>query len=528
MKKKAILYIRVSTDEQAEKGYSLADQEERLMRHCERNAIEPVAIYREDYSAKTMNRPAMTELREFARKNKHNIDQFLFVKWDRFSRNIRDSYFLIDEFRRLTIETCAIEQPLDLNVPESKIMLAIYVATPEVENDRRSMNTTRGMRRAKKSGRWVATAPIGYKNSRDENNKPIIIHDKNAELIAQAFRDLAMGILKIEEVRRKMNKLGLKCSRSNFNTLVRNPVYIGKIFVPATVDEPEEIVKGLHEPIIDENTFWQVQNIIKGRKPKTTAKIKTNDLFPLRGFLECSQCGATLTASSSRGKLGKQYSYYHCSNGCTERLPADQVNSDFIQLFKGISVNNGIFELYADVLSDLFNRYENDRKQRQLNIVRQIEKNNKHIEDAMDLMMEKQIDPDDYKLIKSRYDRENQTLIRDKARLQDIGSNGKYLRGCVTYLKNLDQIYLKATTPLKRIMLGSIFEEKLVYYKTSFRTPHYTQLVNCIALKNNDLEEIKTGKLEKNFEPSGLVAPKLPISNHFIENLKSFQELIVR
>lgn len=80
MKKKAILYIRVSTDEQAEKGYSLADQEERLIRHCERNSIEPVAIYREDYSAKTMHRPAMTELREYVKKNKHDIDQILFVK----------------------------------------------------------------------------------------------------------------------------------------------------------------------------------------------------------------------------------------------------------------------------------------------------------------------------------------------------------------------------------------------------------------------------------------------------------------
>ena len=56
-------------------------------------------------------------------------------------------------------------------------------------------------------------------------------------------------------------------------------------------------------------------------------------------------------------------------------------------------------------------------------------------------------------------------------------------------------------------MLGSIFEEKLVYDKTSFRTPRYTQLVDCIALKNNSLEEIKAGMLNKNSEHSGWVAP---------------------
>jgi hypothetical protein len=244
---------------------------------------------------------------------------------------------------------------------------------------------------------------------------------------------------------------------------VRNPVYIGKIFVSATIDEPEELVKGLHEPIIDESTFWQAQELINGGKPKATAKIKTNDLFPLRGLLECSQCGGTLTGSSSRGRLGKRYSYYHCTNGCTERLPASKVNTDFIELFKGISANEQMFDLYTDVLTDLFKRYETDREQRQSAIQQQVEKNNKRIEEAMDMMMEKRIDTDDYKLIKGRYERENQKLMRDKAILNDIGSNGIYLKGCVAYLKNLDQVYLKASTPLKKMMVGSILEGKLIY-----------------------------------------------------------------
>ena len=49
-RRKAILYIRVSTDEQAEKGHSLAHQEEMLLRHCAANNIEIVAFFKEDYS----------------------------------------------------------------------------------------------------------------------------------------------------------------------------------------------------------------------------------------------------------------------------------------------------------------------------------------------------------------------------------------------------------------------------------------------------------------------------------------------
>jgi DNA invertase Pin-like site-specific DNA recombinase len=59
------------------------------------------------------------------------------VKWDRFSRNTKDSYQMIYEFQKLNIEVRAIKQPLDLNVLESKIMLASYLASPEVELHKR-------------------------------------------------------------------------------------------------------------------------------------------------------------------------------------------------------------------------------------------------------------------------------------------------------------------------------------------------------------------------------------------------------
>jgi hypothetical protein len=72
-------------------------------------------------------------------------------------------------------------------------MLAFYLAAPEVENDRRSLNTIAGMRRAMKDGRHVNMAPKGYKNARDENNNPIIVPSKDAPLIAWSFEEVAKG-----------------------------------------------------------------------------------------------------------------------------------------------------------------------------------------------------------------------------------------------------------------------------------------------------------------------------------------------
>ncbi|SDK56593.1 Resolvase, N terminal domain [Pedobacter sp. ok626] len=72
-----------------------------------------------------------------------------FTKWDRFSRNAGDAYQMINLLQKNGINPQAIEQPLDMAIPENKLMLAIYLASPEVENDRRALNVFYGMRKAK-------------------------------------------------------------------------------------------------------------------------------------------------------------------------------------------------------------------------------------------------------------------------------------------------------------------------------------------------------------------------------------------
>src|SRR5215469_5828905 len=98
----AYLYVRVSTDEKKRKGYSLVEQESRLLQYCEINGIEVKGIYREDFSAKNFNRPEWKKLVNTIKKNKHSSpDAILFLKWDRFSRNIEYAYQMIGILRAL-------------------------------------------------------------------------------------------------------------------------------------------------------------------------------------------------------------------------------------------------------------------------------------------------------------------------------------------------------------------------------------------------------------------------------------------
>src|SRR5437868_921139 len=104
MKKRAILYVRVSTAEQAEKGNSLKHQEEMLKRYCQLKGIEVDSLYVEDHSAKSFDRPEFGKMLAYAKKHCKSIDYLLVLKWDRFSRNATDSYQMLKQFKKLNIE----------------------------------------------------------------------------------------------------------------------------------------------------------------------------------------------------------------------------------------------------------------------------------------------------------------------------------------------------------------------------------------------------------------------------------------
>jgi len=109
-------------------------------------------------------------------------------------------------------------------------MLAIFLAIPEIDNDRRSIKIRGGIRGSLKAGRWCRQAPLGYKNSRDQQNKPIIIPSDKAQHILYLFEQISIGKLQ-SELRLELFKKGVKISRSNMSKLLRNPLYMGKIIV---------------------------------------------------------------------------------------------------------------------------------------------------------------------------------------------------------------------------------------------------------------------------------------------------------
>ena len=88
----------------------------------------------------------------------------------------------------------------------------------------------------------------GYKNSTAENGKKLIVpKEPDASIIKKSFERIATGQFSTEQIWKVARESGLKCSKNNFLTAMRNPVYCGKITVPQYKDEEKHVVQGLHQ-----------------------------------------------------------------------------------------------------------------------------------------------------------------------------------------------------------------------------------------------------------------------------------------
>lgn len=173
--------------------------------------------------------------------------------------------------------------------------------------------------------------------------------------------------------------------------------------LPAYKDELEYWVDGVHEAIIDNETFFAVQDIIEGRKKKLPNKFQTiRDEFPLRGFLTCSQCGRALTASSSRGKMGTLFYYYHCNKGCKERYKANLVNEEFEKLLESITVNDLNINLFSAILKKGLKDRNNSVRTFLEEIQKNIAKQKQRLKNAKEMVMDGEITSADYKDMKRK------------------------------------------------------------------------------------------------------------------------------
>ncbi|WP_161596094.1 recombinase family protein [Patiriisocius marinus] len=526
---------RVSSDDQV-RGYSLDVQFEQLTKHCQRHDIDILKHYREDHSAKNFNRPEFQIFLEYAKRHKNQIDYLFITTWDRFSRNMTDANLMLRTLRALGIEVQAIEQPIDFSIPESKAMLAIYLVFPEIDNDRRSLKIRGGIRGSLKAGRWCRQAPIGYKNTRDDENKPIIIPSEKAKHIQYAYNEIIKGKSQAD-IRKDIKEKGVIISRNNISLILKNPMYMGKIVVPAKDDEPKVLVEGLHEAIISEETFYQVQNILNKRKRKSNRPVYNSlrEELPLRGLIYCSNCNGKMTGSPSRSQNGKQYFYYHCNHCKKDRISAINANKTIESILDDFKFSKGAETIYEMMVQKLLSGNEQQVAIKRKKLNAEIVQTRKRLEKLQDLYIDGKMEIDAYTETYDRYSLKRESLKLELKSLQTGNSQYRiWLNKGVHLLKNLKEYYKKSSVKQKQMLLSSIFPENLFFEGNECRTARINDVLRFILQIDNTLGHKKRGqfstklKLSSRVEKGGITPPPIVRFNFYWLNSELTRIFFIR
>lgn len=298
------LYVRVSTKEQANEGYSISVQTEKLTNYAKAKGYEIVGTYTDPgISGAKLNRPALQSMINDIEKGL--IDIVLVYKLDRLSRSQKNTLYLIEDvFLKNKVDFISMNESFDTSTSFGRAMIGILSVFAQLERDAITERTRMGKIERAKEGKWQGGgnfAPFGYRYEND-----ILKVNEFEKIIVQKMFDLYLegyGTNKIAEI------LGTKYpgkvkSPNLVKGILRNKIYIGKINFAG------EIYDGLHETFIDKKIFQNVQEIY-GKRSNKAYKGDYNQKGLLLGKIYCAKCGAKYYRQVT-GSVKYRYVKYAC------------------------------------------------------------------------------------------------------------------------------------------------------------------------------------------------------------------------
>lgn len=408
MSKKVAIYCRVSTTEQAEEGYSIDEQNIKIREYCEREGHEIYNLYEDrGISGKNItNRPGIRQLLDDATKNK--FDLVVVWKLNRISRKLLDILNIVELLNKHNIAFRSLTENFETETPSGKLQLNIMGAIGEFERETIAENVKMGLLARAREGRWNGGVVLGYdlvelpNEGKKRKNTRLEINEREANTVRRIFELYSQGH-GYKAVVNRINKEGHKTKRngefavSTVKEILQNPVYIGKIRYNVRQDWSKKrrnninanpiLSDGIHEPIIDVETWNKVQVILKERSKKHN---KVYDCeFPLTGILKCPVCGAgmTINRSTAKRKDGTRRinEYYSCGNWKNKGTAVCNSNSIRVEVADEYVLNK-IMDLINNesILRKVVDNINNNKSIKLKPILQQLEQINKEIEKLTD------------------------------------------------------------------------------------------------------------------------------------------------
>lgn len=484
--KKAVIYLRVSTEEQVD-NFSLDTQEDICRKEAAKRGYEVVEVFREEgKSAKfILGRPVLISLLEYCRKNKNKVQAVFVYRLDRISRQTADYLAIRKKLAEKEVTIISSTEPTG-DSPTEKLVETILAGFAQLDNDIRSERAKNGLRARFLSGLISGKPPLGYKFEAGYAVKDPETWDR----VKKAWDLMATGTKSLRDMAQIMNEWGLRekhgkreyrLRSQTTNRIFRLKFYAGKL---TSVTYPEEVT-GQHVPMISEEQFYKVQAILDGRNPNKIALAKrtfVNEDFPLRRIVKCAKCGVGLTGAWSKGKMGKRYGYYWCASKCNHKaIPVKGLEDALIDRLKLITPKEEALKLFIEFVYKTYHqrlsrlnkiKSEADREIEDIKAMRKVlvEKNLSGV--YSDEIFKEQNAMLEEKMIKAQIMKDDAKI--DKYNIDALTSFIKIL------LADLGETYRRSSIGQLKVLLGSVFPYGIAWDYSGTLNPQVSPIFQVI------------------------------------------------
>ena len=467
----AVLYVRVSTDDQANGPLNLSNQEKRCREYCRQKGLPVVQVFTDPgESARSVDRPEFQRMLRFCNAHMRDVRYLVVQDVSRFARNLRDQTQTIEELQNIGV---LVRSTYEGNIDETatgKLAANILGGFNQYYSDSLSEKMRDRTRQSASAGRFPWRAPIGYLNIGGKDGSNIRPDEKRAPLIRKSFELMATSQYKKSEVLKIVIKEGLRTTtgkhltKQTLQAILRNQLYAGWVTLPS--DPDFEPVRGLHEAIVTQEVFDRVQALLDGRRPSIVAKRKINPVVPLRGFIRCHACGTPITGGSPKGRGGKAYPRYWCNNSACRAVtvPKAQYEDEFIELLQRLHANAETVSNLPKVAAEVWQNTQGDSERETMRLHERLEQQAKMKSELLKMRMRGELNQEEFEHSKAElavgtYEIEEQ--LREGAARQ--ATTDSFVRFTELQLMDIANLWRMAQPEQKIRVQNLLFGDGLAY-----------------------------------------------------------------
>ena len=315
---KAVLYARVSSEQQAEKDLSIPAQLRAMRDYAIKRDWE---IFKEfidaGESARTANRPQFQEMISLAKQKTPPFNVILVWKLSRFARSREDSITYKTLLRKNGVQVISINEQID-DSPTGKLLEGIIESVDEFYSSNLAQDTVRGMKENAQRGFFNGGhVPYGYDVDHIEINKKMKrtwkINEEESQVVQKMY-NLCLNGLGAKEIVKEFakegikNRLGNQWSRPHVYYILKNENYTGTYVWNR---KGQGRYQNHHPKIIEKQTFINVQQMLAKRSPKQIHPREVSSNHLLTGLIFCKACNKKMKVVSAKSG---NFRYYICPN----------------------------------------------------------------------------------------------------------------------------------------------------------------------------------------------------------------------